>query len=174
MVRQSFCTGDSKCIARPAGFGQSSRWMLILGMLALLLLQVACASGKGMRRNKPHFNQRERLRRERATLRGQMVVYGKASYYGAAFHGRKTASGETFDMNALTAAHRQWPFGTLCRVTNLHNGKSVVVRINDRGPFIAGRVMDLSYGAARALEALKVGVIDVKIEVLNWGEASQR
>ncbi|NOX38248.1 MAG: septal ring lytic transglycosylase RlpA family protein [Calditrichaeota bacterium] len=99
------------------------------------------------------------------------VVYGKASYYGPKFHGKKTASGETFDMYALTAAHRSWPFNTICRITNLKNQKTVVVRINDRGPFVPGRILDLSYGAARALDALEEGVIDVKVEILQYGES---
>jgi len=97
-------------------------------------------------------------------------LYGKASYYAEKYHGRKTASGETFDMNALTAAHRTLPFGTVCRVTNLSNQKKVNVKINDRGPFIEGRIIDLSKGAAKALDALKSGVIEVKIEILHLPE----
>ncbi|OPX33970.1 hypothetical protein B1H10_04650 [candidate division KSB1 bacterium 4484_188] len=84
---------------------------------------------------------------------------GTASFYGAKFHGQKTASGEIFDMNKLTAAHRTLPFGTVCRVTNLANKKSVIVKINDRGPFVPGRVLDLSRGAAQALGAIPQGVI---------------
>jgi rare lipoprotein A len=95
------------------------------------------------------------------------VLFGKASFYGAEFHGRKTSSGETYDQNRLTAAHRTLPFGTVCRVTNLKNGKSVVVRVNDRGPFIQGRILDLSYKAANLLEGVKAGVMDVKIEILK-------
>jgi len=91
---------------------------------------------------------------------------GIASYYGKEFHGRKTANGETFDMNAMTAAHRTFPFGTMVRVTNLANDKSVTVRINDRGPFIKGRIIDLSYGAAKEIDLLSVG--QVKLEVLKY------
>ena len=76
---------------------------------------------------------------------------GMASWYGRQFHGRKTASGETFDMNALTAAHRSLPLNCFIRVTNKTNGKSVVVKVNDRGPFHGNRVLDLSYGAAKQL-----------------------
>jgi len=99
------------------------------------------------------------------------VQYGKASYYGYGdeFHGRKTANGEIFDRNALTAAHPTLPFGTLCRVTNRSNGKSVVVRINDRGPFKGGRIIDLSYAAAKEIGAVRAGVVDVKVEVLKTG-----
>jgi rare lipoprotein A len=74
-----------------------------------------------------------------------------ASWYGPGFHGRKTASGERFNTGALTAAHKTLPFGTRVRVVNVHTGRSVVVRINDRGPFIRGRVIDLSKAAARAI-----------------------
>src|SRR5947208_2365988 len=77
---------------------------------------------------------------------------GNASWYGKSFHGRTTASGEDFDMFELTAAHRQLPLGSLLKVTNLHNGKWVIVRINDRGPFVKNRILDLSYGAARMLD----------------------
>jgi rare lipoprotein A len=93
-------------------------------------------------------------------------VTGIASYYGKEFHGRKTANGETFDMNAMTAAHRTLPFGTMVRVTNLANDQSVTVRINDRGPFIKGRIIDLSYGAAKSIDLLSIG--QVKLEVLKY------
>jgi rare lipoprotein A len=100
------------------------------------------------------------------------VQYGKASFYGYGdeFHGRKTANGEIFDRNAVTAAHPTLPFGTFCRVTNLSNGKSVVVRINDRGPFKGGRIIDLSYGAAKRIDSVRTGVVDVKVEVLKIGK----
>jgi rare lipoprotein A len=103
--------------------------------------------------------------------RDRGVQYGKASYYGYGdeFHGRKTASGEIFDRNALTAAHPSLPFGTVCRVTNRENGQSVVVRINDRGPFKGGRIIDLSYAAAKRIGAVRAGIVDVKVEVLKLG-----
>lgn len=89
---------------------------------------------------------------------------GLASWYGRKFHGRKTASGETFDMNALTAAHRSLPLNCYVKVTNKTNGKSVVVKVNDRGPFHGNRVMDLSYGAAKRLGITSKGVGNVSIE----------
>ncbi|MBO1519785.1 septal ring lytic transglycosylase RlpA family protein [Oceanisphaera sp. DM8] len=92
---------------------------------------------------------------------------GKASYYGGRFHGRKTASGEIFNKNILTAAHRTLPFGTQVRVTNLNNNKSVVVRINDRGPYAKGRIIDLSEQAARQLKMIRAGVVKVKVERLR-------
>ena len=88
-----------------------------------------------------------------------------ASFYGKKFHGRKTASGERFNMYAMTAAHKRLAFGTLVRVTHLKNGRSVAVRINDRGPFARGRIIDLSYGAARKLGMVAQGVARVRIRV---------
>lgn len=95
------------------------------------------------------------------------VQQGKASYYGARHHGRKTASGEPFNKNALTAAHRTLPFGTRVRVTNLNNQQSIVVRINDRGPYAKGRIIDLSEQAAREINMIRVGVAKVKVERLK-------
>jgi rare lipoprotein A len=92
---------------------------------------------------------------------------GTASWYGQAHHGKKTASGEMFDMHALTAAHRTLPLGTRVLVTNLGNGRAVEVRINDRGPAVPGRILDVSYAAARALGAVGDGVFRVRIAVLE-------
>ncbi|HEY8401878.1 MAG TPA: septal ring lytic transglycosylase RlpA family protein [Cytophagaceae bacterium] len=92
---------------------------------------------------------------------------GMASYYHKKFHGRKTASGEKFDFNALTAAHKNLPFQTMVKVTNLANNQSVIVRINDRGPFVKNRIIDLSGKAAKDLGMLTKGVTKVKIEVIG-------
>jgi rare lipoprotein A len=92
---------------------------------------------------------------------------GIASYYGAKFHGRLTANGETFDMNELTAAHQRLAFGTRVRVTHLDANRSVIVRINDRGPFVKGRIIDLSQAAAAELQMTQSGLARVKLEVLN-------
>ena len=93
--------------------------------------------------------------------------YGSASFYGPGFHGRKTASGEVFNQNALTAAHRTLPFGTKLRVTCTTTGRSVVVRVNDRGPFHGNRVLDLSLGSAKAIGMVDRGVTKVKYEILK-------
>ena len=93
-----------------------------------------------------------------------------ASYYADKFHGRKTANGEIFDMYALTAAHKSLPFNTMVKVTNLDNGKSVVVRINDRGPFVAGREIDVSKAAASKLGMLSEGVARVSLQILGEKE----
>jgi rare lipoprotein A (peptidoglycan hydrolase) len=92
---------------------------------------------------------------------------GPASWYGRYFHGRLTANGERFNMNARTAAHRSLPFGTLVRVTNTLNGMQTIVRINDRGPYVGDRIIDLSRAAARAVKMEETGVAAVKLEVLD-------
>lgn len=99
---------------------------------------------------------------------GEIYEIGKASYYGGKFHGRRTASGERYDQNALTAAHKTLPFGTIVRVTAEWNQKSVDVRIIDRGPYTKGRVIDLSTAAAAELGMLSKGVGNVTLEVLAW------
>lgn len=95
------------------------------------------------------------------------VEEGEASWYGPGLEGNQTANGEAFDMNALTAAHPSLPFGTKVRVTNLENGKSVVVRINDRGPYAKDRVIDLTKAAAEKIDILDSGVAEVRIERLK-------
>ena len=91
---------------------------------------------------------------------------GVASYYAHQHDGLRTASGERFDMSAMTAAHRTLPFGTRVKVTNLGNGRAVVVRINDRGPFLKKRVIDLSYAAAQQLKMINSGTARVQIDIL--------
>ena len=97
------------------------------------------------------------------------VEKGKACWYGPGYEGRRTASGEVFNPGAFTAAHRNLPFNTIVRVTNLNNGREVKVRINDRGPFKRGRIIDLSEAAARELGMIREGVVPVRIEVLRLG-----
>lgn len=95
---------------------------------------------------------------------------GMASYYAGKFQGRKTANGETFDTNQLTAAHKTLPFNTIVRVTSDENGRVVYVRINDRGPFVPGRIIDLSKAAAEAIDMLGAGVTPVSVEILRMGD----
>jgi rare lipoprotein A len=92
---------------------------------------------------------------------------GEASFYAMKYQSRKTASGERFDQSANTAAHKNLPFGTKVKVTNVKNGKSIIVRINDRGPFVSGRIIDLSRSAFSSIGNTSAGVIDVKIEVVD-------
>lgn len=138
--------------------GRSRRALIDCATLLLALVLAACGGGsekKTSTTGKP---------RPRGVVSG--VQEGLATYYGGKFHGRKTASGERFDKNAFTAAHRKLRFGTRVRVTNKRNGRSVEVRINDRGPF--GRaVIDLSEAAARQVQMIEAGVVPVRIEVLK-------
>ena len=99
---------------------------------------------------------------------------GKVAYYGRKFAGRKTASGERFNPNAMTMAHKSLPFGTLVRVTNTKNKRSVVVRVNDRGPTNPGLVGDLSLAAAKKLHMLRSGVVDAKLEVVGKGKSGMK
>ncbi|MBS3756320.1 MAG: septal ring lytic transglycosylase RlpA family protein [Desulfobacterales bacterium] len=99
---------------------------------------------------------------------------GLASWYGAPFHGRKTASGETYNMHAKTAAHKVLPLGTFVLVKNKDNGKQTVVRINDRGPFVRGRIIDLSYRAARDVDMIGPGTAEVEILAMEKGKADPR
>ncbi len=95
---------------------------------------------------------------------------GIASYYAERFHGRKTANGEIYNMYDLTAAHPTFPLGTIARVTNLKNGKSVLIKINDRMPKHPNRIIDLSYGTAKELDMVKDGLAKVRIDILKWGD----
>lgn len=132
-----------------------SRWSWgVLGMLVALGLE-GCASASGP---PPAAASTPRARPAAQT--------GPASWYGRMHHGRLTASGERFDMHALTAAHPTLPFGTRLRVVNLDNDRAVEVRINDRGPNVPGRIIDLSYAAARALGAIGPGIVPVRLTVL--------
>jgi rare lipoprotein A len=99
---------------------------------------------------------------------------GKVAHYGAKFNGRKTASGERFNVNAMTMAHKTLPFGTRVKVTNLANKKSVVVRVNDRGPTNPDRIGDLTTGAARKIGMTKAGVIDARLEVVGQAKAGKK
>ena len=102
-----------------------------------------------------------------ATWMAPVEQMGVASWYGPGFHGNKTANGEVYDMHARTAAHRTLPFGTLVRVTRLDTGASTVVRINDRGPHVAGRVIDLSNAAANELDMVKAGVARARFDIIH-------
>jgi rare lipoprotein A len=129
--------------------------MAVVGAAALLAL--ACASGRHASAPAPSGTT-------------GYVEEGLASWYGEPYHGRPTASGPRYDMNEMTAAHRTLPFGTLVRVTNLDNGRHATVLINDRGPFVAGRIIDLSRAGAEALESVGPGVVPVRLEVVKQGD----
>ena len=131
-----------------------NRWKLRVLAVLLVTLVGGCATSRPRRAAPPKVVSR--------AAAGAAV--GQASYYGSKFHGRPTASGERFDNGKLTAAHRTLPFGTKVRVTNLDNGRSVVVRVNDRGPFVRGRIIDLSQAAARRIDMDRAGVARVRLQ----------
>lgn len=103
--------------------------------------------------------------------RGSTIQQGIASWYGPDFHGKKTANGETYDMDELTAAHKTLPFNTVVRVENVKNGKKVVVRINDRGPYVGDRVIDLSHKAAQEIDMIGPGTAPVRLILVEKGDA---
>jgi rare lipoprotein A (peptidoglycan hydrolase) len=143
----------------------------LITILPLLLIVLECSHSNNIRnRLGQDRNVREDYRKDRSDVSNRETYIGYASYYADEFHGRLTANGEVFDMNAFTAAHRTLPFGTICRVTNLENDKSVEVRINDRGPFVDNRILDLSRAAAKAIGALVSGVVQIRLEVLSKPE----
>lgn len=110
---------------------------------------------------------------EKSEIKGFRILEtetGTASYYADEFNGSKTANGEIYYMNALTAAHPTYPFNTELRVTNLQNGKSVEVRVNDRMPQFKNRILDLSLAAAKKIDMISAGIQEVKIEVISWGK----
>ncbi|HEX3036153.1 MAG TPA: septal ring lytic transglycosylase RlpA family protein [Thermodesulfobacteriota bacterium] len=129
-----------------------------LSLLAALLFISACAS--------PRRGVKEGYPPEHYPLEGYTQV-GIASWYGIEEHGKYAASGERFSMHDHTAAHRSLPLGTVVRVTNLENGRDVIVRINDRGPFVDGRIIDLSYAAAKSIGMITSGTTKVKVKVIS-------
>ena len=106
----------------------------------------------------------------KANIKHRKVMTGVSSFYAEDFHGKLTANGEVYDMYGLTAAHKTLPLNTIVRVTNLENNKSLILRINDRGPYVKGRILDCSYGAAKKLGFVNNGTAKVKIEVIEWGD----
>lgn len=135
----------------------STRWIITLSLAATL---IGCATPSGQ-------SPRPDADRQPSTEQGTAIGSGKASFYGSQHHNKQTASGERFDQGALTAAHRSLPFGTKVRVINTRNGKSVVVRINDRGPFVRSRIIDLSKAAFERIGSTRSGVIRVRLKRLE-------
>jgi rare lipoprotein A len=127
-----------------------SPWMLSLLVCGALLIAASCAA-----------------RRSPGSPRGGWREQGVASWYGEPFHGRRTASGEVYDMNRISAAHRTLPFGAVVRVTNLDNGRRLDLRINDRGPFVKNRILDVSRAAAIELGMIGPGTARVELRVLR-------
>ncbi len=141
---------------------------LILIFVFLFSLQ-ACSANIQYRKLRADSSDSGRTSNLKKYYAGQ-VLTGMSSYYGKKFHGRKTSNGDTFDMYKLTAAHRFLPFNTIIEVTNLANSRSVRVRVNDRGPFVGNRILDLSYAAARKIGLTGAGVGKVQIRIIRLGE----
>jgi rare lipoprotein A (peptidoglycan hydrolase) len=137
---------------------------IVLSVVSLGAAQRPINSESGIRPNVP---KRLVLESRRKTERSKPYQVGTASWYGSYFHGRPTASGEPYNMYDLTAAHRKLPLGTWVRVTNLRNGRAVIVRINDRGPYVAPRIIDVSYSVARILEFKAQGLQRVRLDVVQ-------
>ncbi len=138
-----------------------------------LLILISCSSntiyktdGVSSRQVHKKFGTTEESNSEGVEEKGK-IFYFVTSYYGSKFHGRYTSNGEIFDMYKFTCAHKTLPFGTVLRVTNEDNNKSVTVRVNDRGPFVSGRDLDLSYAAAKEIGLIAEGVKKLKVEILE-------
>ena len=139
--------------------------------IALLVLLLPLLSSAGCGTGAPRFS--TGANGSESLEIGSIQLEGIASYYAEDFHGRLTANGEVYDMHGITAAHKTLPFHSILRVNNLKNGKSVVVRINDRGPFVKGRIIDLSLGAAKKVDLVKDGTAPVRLEILELGKSSK-
>ncbi len=137
----------------------------------ILIVLIGCATSprytRGGKAVRPSTHTKKQTHTYSKKPAGKKTLIGIASYYGPGFHGKKTANGERFNMYELTAAHKTLPFNTRVRVTNLNNKKSVIVRINDRGPYKKGRIIDLSKGAAKKIDLLQTGTAKVKVEILK-------
>jgi rare lipoprotein A len=149
-------------------------WKVFL--LVIFFLLAACGPRHVVIERRAPFPEKQELRKERAVpetkiekMESKGVQYGVASWYGGEFHGRPTSSGEIYDMYQLTCAHNTLPLGTIVMVTNLENGRSLELKVNDRGPFVKERIIDVSYAAAQMLGMWGKGTAPVKVEVVSFG-----
>ena len=149
MQHMSAATLPALLLARPRGRAPLRRTLLPLAAVTALLASAPTGRGPGFVDTVPDW-----------------IQQGRVSWYGPGFDGRVTANGEVFDTHELTMAHRSLAFGSEVRVVNLENGRSVVVRVNDRGPYVRGRIADLSEAAAQALGFVDDGVVHARIELL--------
>lgn len=136
-----------------------SVFLFILGMAFLSVFLLSSCGGKISGKTSRNLNS--------STMINPPTIEGVASWYGGKFHGRRTANGERYNMYLYTVAHKELPFDTWLSVTNIQNNRTVKVRVNDRGPFVGNRVLDLSYAAARALDLVKTGTAEVKAQILG-------
>ena len=158
------------CVREPIRRNNSAK-IPGVGWVALIIILGAMMGGCA---SSPRFtrggSERSRPHESSAPVKSLKTMEGIASYYADDFNGKKTANGETYDMYKMTAAHRSLPFNTKVKVTNLDNKRSIIVRINDRGPFKLERLIDLSLGAATQLGMKGTGTAKVRLEVVEWGE----
>lgn len=140
---------------------------LLLALVCSSAFIVGCAGSDSIaaRRGYVRFPGKHYASKEKTEI--GTTISGEASYYGPGFHGKKTASGEIFNQNDLTCAHKKFPFGTVLKVTRIDNGESVVVRVNDRGPYVGDRILDLSVAAGKKIGLDKVGHAKVSAEVIG-------
>jgi len=151
---------------------------LIKLFLVTLIFTIGCSSSpRYIKGSSPKYSKPNKVRKSTPSKKGaktnkkhRKIMKGVSSFYAEDFHGKLTANGEVYDMYGVTAAHKTLPLNTVCRVTNLSNDKSLILRINDRGPYIKGRILDCSYGAAKKLDFIRQGTTEVKIEVIEWGD----
>ena len=148
--------------------------MLLVRLFFVLIIIYACSPSPRYKTNsqtsKKNTSFKVKKNKQNTFDKKKTIYNGVSSYYGPKFHGKLTANGEVFDMYGLTAAHKEIPFNTVVRVTNLDNNKSLILRINDRGPYIDGRILDCSYGAALKLDFVQQGTTEVKVRVIKWGD----
>jgi rare lipoprotein A len=139
--------------------------------IAFLIVGLGAAQGPNNSEAKPAPTSSAQIQTapSKTAKKGPAYQIGTASWYGADFDGKPTASGEPYDMYDMTAAHLTLPLGTFVKVTNLRNGRAVVVKVNDRGPIVPGRIIDLSYGAAQALQFRKKGLQRVRLDLVKPG-----
>jgi rare lipoprotein A len=149
-------------------------WKVFL--LVIFFLLAACGPRHVVIERRVPFPEKQEVRKERSVpeekiekMESKGVQYGVASWYGGEFHGRPTSSGEIYDMYQLTCAHNTLPLGTIVMVTNLENGRSLELKVNDRGPFVKERIIDVSYAAAQMLGMWGKGTAPVKVEVVSFG-----
>lgn len=141
--------------------------LFILSQLIFVIFISGCSADSRFRNNRVSYYADS----SRKYYEGQKIT-GTSSYYGKKFHGRLTASGEVFNMYGYTAAHKELPFGTIVSVKNLDNpSKSIQVKINDRGPFVKDRILDLSYSAAKSIDMIKQGKARIEITILKLGKS---
>ena len=155
-----------------------NRYSLFHLFLAILIFFAGCSSSpRYAKGSSPKYSKANKVKKSTTSKKGaktnikhRKIMKGVSSFYAEDFHGKLTANGEVYDMYGVTAAHKTLPLNTVCRVTNLSNNRSLILRINDRGPYIKGRILDCSYGAAKKLDFINQGTTEVKVEVIEWGD----